>query len=105
MRERPAQRLAATERARLENLTFISAYNDPFVIAGGGTVALEILEDNPQIDLIIVGVGGGGVVACPQAASSAIMLSNSRNLSLGFMGRCPGNKRGATGCRPSDGSD
>jgi threonine dehydratase len=56
-------RLAATERARLENLMFISAYNDPFVIAGGGTVALEILEDNPQIDLIIVGVGGGGIAS------------------------------------------
>jgi threonine dehydratase len=56
-------RLAATERARLENLTFISAYNDPSVIAGGGTVALEILEDDPQIDLIVVGVGGGGIAS------------------------------------------
>ena len=56
-------RIAAVERARVENLTFVSAYNDPLVIAGGGTVALEILEDNPRIDLIIVGVGGGGIAS------------------------------------------
>ena len=66
-------RLAATERARSKSLTFISAYNDPFVIAGGGTVALEILEDNPQIDLIIVGVGGGGI-----ASGMGIALAASR---------------------------
>jgi threonine dehydratase len=66
-------RVAAVERARIENLTFISAYNDPFVIAGGGTVALEILEDNPEIDLIIVGVGGGGI-----ACGMGIVLAAAR---------------------------
>jgi threonine dehydratase len=66
-------RLAAVERAKADNLTFISAYNDPFVVAGGGTVALEILEDNPQIDLIVIGVGGGGI-----ASGMGIALETAR---------------------------
>jgi threonine dehydratase len=66
-------RVAAVQRAKADNLTFISAYNDPFVVAGGGTVALEILEDNPQIDLIVVGVGGGGI-----ASGMGIVLNAAR---------------------------
>lgn len=42
---------------------FISPYNDPLVIAGQGTVALEMLADLPELDLLIVPVGGGGLVA------------------------------------------
>jgi threonine dehydratase len=42
---------------------FISAYNDPNVIAGGGTVALEILQDRPEIRELIVPVGGGGLTS------------------------------------------
>lgn len=42
---------------------FVSPYNDPFVIAGQGTVALEILEDLPDLDAVVVPVGGGGLIA------------------------------------------
>ena len=46
-----------------ENLTYISPYNDPRVIAGAGTCGLEIIEQNPAIRRVIVPVGGGGLIA------------------------------------------
>jgi len=53
----------AQEMARTQGLTFVSAYNDPEVIAGDGTVGLELLADAPQLDLVVVGMGGGGMAA------------------------------------------
>ena len=44
-------------------MTYIPAFDDPWVIAGQGTVGLEILEDLPETDLILVPVGGGGLIA------------------------------------------
>ncbi|MGD0423353.1 MAG: threonine/serine dehydratase [Candidatus Bathyarchaeia archaeon] len=49
--------------AKRERLTYISAYNDNFVIAGQGTVGLEVLEDLPNVSMIIVPVGGGGLIS------------------------------------------
>jgi threonine dehydratase len=50
-------------------LTFIHPYDDPLVIAGQGTCALEMLEDVPQLDALIVPVGGGGLISgCAIAA-------------------------------------
>ena len=46
-----------------ENMTFLSAYNDGAMIEGGGTIAVEVLEDLPTVDLILVCVGGGGLIA------------------------------------------
>ena len=46
-----------------QNLTFIHPYDDPVVAAGQGTVALEMLQDNPDLDTLIVPVGGGGLIA------------------------------------------
>jgi threonine dehydratase len=48
--------------ARQRGLPFISAYNDPAVVAGAGTIALEILEDAPQIGTLVVPAGGGGLI-------------------------------------------
>ena len=45
------------------NALFISPYSNPDVIAGAGTVGLEILEERPDIDTIVVPVGGGGLVS------------------------------------------
>jgi threonine dehydratase len=42
---------------------FLHPYDDPDMIAGHGTLALEVLEDLPDADLIVVGVGGGGLIA------------------------------------------
>lgn len=49
--------------ARERGLTFIHPYDDPAVIAGQGTMALEMLEDAPELDAMILPVGGGGMVA------------------------------------------
>src|SRR3546814_355221 len=57
----------ATEAARRiieeEGRTFVHPYDDPAVIAGQGTVALEMLEDHPDLDAIVVPTGGGGLLA------------------------------------------
>ena len=66
-------RQAALERAAERGLTVVPAYNDPDVIAGGGTVGLEILEDLPEVDLVMVGMGGGGVIS-----GMAIALKEAR---------------------------
>lgn len=44
-------------------LTFVHPFDDPQIMAGQGTVGLEMLEDAPQIDTIIVPVGGGGLIS------------------------------------------
>lgn len=43
--------------------TLVHPFDDPVVIAGAGTVGLEILEDAPDVDTVIVAVGGGGLVS------------------------------------------
>jgi threonine dehydratase len=53
----------AIEIAKANGSTYISPYNDELVIAGQGTIGLEILEDQPRIDRILVPVGGGGLVS------------------------------------------
>lgn len=53
----------ALEFARSTGARFVSPYNDDDVIAGAGTVALEILEDWPDLDAIAVPVGGGGLLS------------------------------------------
>jgi threonine dehydratase len=46
-----------------EGLTYISPYNDPRVVAGGGTIGLEILDALPEVGRVIVGIGGGGLIS------------------------------------------
>lgn len=51
----------AHDLALKEGLVFIHPYDDPGVIAGQGTVALEMIEDAPEIEALVVPVGGGGL--------------------------------------------
>ena len=44
-------------------LTLVHPFDDPMIIAGQGTVGVEILEDVPQVDAVVVGVGGGGLIS------------------------------------------
>ena len=53
----------ADDLKRERNLVFIHPFDDPHVIAGQGTLALEMLEDGPDFDLMIVPIGGGGLVS------------------------------------------
>ncbi|MFN9774562.1 MAG: threonine ammonia-lyase [Burkholderiales bacterium] len=49
--------------ARDEGLVFVHPYDDPAVIAGQGTIALEMLDEVPGLDTLVIAVGGGGLVA------------------------------------------
>ncbi len=60
------------QMAATENLTFIHPYDDPLVIAGQGTIGLEMLADLPQLDTIVVPIGGGGLIAGIATAAKAI---------------------------------
>ncbi len=52
----------ALEIAPREGLTVVHPYDDPKIIAGQGTAALEMLEDAPDLDTLIVPIGGGGLI-------------------------------------------
>jgi threonine dehydratase len=56
-------RLRMLELAAQRGLTVIHPYDDPLTVAGQGTIALEMLEAQPSLDLLVVPVGGGGLVA------------------------------------------
>jgi threonine dehydratase len=53
----------AKEHAAERGALYISPYNHPDVIAGAGTVGLEIQEDWPEVDVIVVPIGGGGLIS------------------------------------------
>jgi threonine dehydratase len=59
-----AEAWAEMERVReARGLVFVHPFDDPAVVTGQGTVGLEIAEDLPGVDLVVVGVGGGGLAA------------------------------------------
>jgi threonine dehydratase len=62
----------AHELAAREGLTFIHPYDDPAVVAGQGTVALEMLEQAPALDVLVVPVGGGGLIGGMAVAAKAL---------------------------------
>ena len=49
--------------SRERGLTFVHPYDDPLVMAGQGTIALEMLEDAPALDVLVIPIGGGGLIA------------------------------------------
>ncbi len=64
---------AEMERIRdAEGLTFVHPFNDPTVIAGHGSIGLELLEDVPDLDVLVVGIGGGGLISGVAAAVKAL---------------------------------
>ncbi len=63
---------AALAAAKDEDLAYIHAFADPMVAAGQGTLGLEILEDAPDIDTLVVAVGGGGLIAGVATAVKAL---------------------------------
>ena len=59
---------AARERAEAEGLAFVHPFDDPAVIAGQGTIGLELLDEVPDLAKVLVPVGGGGLAAGVAAA-------------------------------------
>ncbi|WP_262296893.1 threonine ammonia-lyase [Microvirga sesbaniae] len=62
----------AREIADQEGLVFVHPYDDPKVMAGQGTIALEMLADAPDLDQIVVPIGGGGLISGITVAAKAI---------------------------------
>ena len=62
----------ALEIAASGGQTFIHPYDDPAIIAGQGTVALEMLADTPDLDTLIIPIGGGGLIGGMAVAAKAI---------------------------------
>lgn len=62
----------AHQYGREHGLTFVHPFNDPVVIAGQGTVALEMLRVAPGLDTLIIPVGGGGLISGMAIAAKAI---------------------------------
>jgi threonine dehydratase len=57
--------------ARAENLVWVHPYDDPRIIAGQGTIALEMLEEAPGLEVLIIPIGGGGLIAGSAVAARA----------------------------------
>jgi len=69
------RRLRAEELAAKHGYVIVPPYNDEKIIAGQATVALEILEDLPNVETVLVPVGGGGLIS---GVAAAIKLSNPK---------------------------
>ncbi len=66
---------AFAEMGRLrdaEGLTLVHPFDDPMVIAGNGTAGLELVDDLPDVDVVVVPVGGGGLICGVAAAVKAL---------------------------------
>lgn len=79
-------RMKAEQLAQIRGHTFVHPANEPLLIAGVGTIALEILEDEPDVDVIIAAIGGGSTAsgAClvfkhmkPEAKVIGVQASNA----------------------------
>ncbi|HWU96001.1 MAG TPA: threonine ammonia-lyase [Sphingomonas sp.] len=61
-----------------KGFTFVHPFDDPRIIAGQGTVALEMLEDVPEIDTLVIPIGGGGLIS----GCSTVAKSEGRNIEV-----------------------
>src|SRR5205085_7960591 len=69
----------AQERAEAlsaeRSLVWVHPYDDPHVIAGQGTIALEMLESAPDLDVLVIPIGGGGLIAGNAVAARGVKSS------------------------------
>jgi threonine dehydratase len=84
--------IAAREEAHREGRVLVHPFDDPQVIAGQGTIGLEILEDVPDVDTVVVPLGGGGLLS---GIASAVKASHPEVRVVGVE---------AAGCAPYVGS-
>jgi len=62
----------AAELAERDGLAFVHAYDDDLIMAGQGTAALELIEDGGDLDVLLVPVGGGGLIAGSSTSATAL---------------------------------
>ncbi|MFY9954680.1 threonine ammonia-lyase [Bradyrhizobium sp.] len=62
----------AADHGREQRLTFIHPYDDPLIIAGQGTIALEMLAAVPDLDVLVVPIGGGGLISGMAVAAKTL---------------------------------
>ena len=62
----------ALQLCEVRNLTFVHPFDDPAIMAGQGTIALEMLADAPEIDTLVVPIGGGGLISAMGGAARAL---------------------------------
>jgi threonine dehydratase len=83
----------AREYATSQDAVYISPYNHPDVIAGAGTIALELLESAPDLDTVVVPIGGGGLAsgiarviksAAPEVRIIGVEVDASRPFAVGL---------------------
>ncbi len=65
-------RAHAREMAQSQGLVFVHPYDDEAVAAGQGTLALEMLKAQPDLDMLVIAIGGGGLIAGVATAAKAI---------------------------------
>ncbi len=63
---------AALARVERDGLTYVHPFDDPAVIAGQGTVGLEMMRQSPDIDVIVTAIGGGGLISGVATAAKAV---------------------------------
>jgi threonine dehydratase len=62
----------ARELEAKEGMVFVHPFDDPAVMAGAGTIALEMLEDAPELDMLVIPIGGGGLISGIATAAKAL---------------------------------
>lgn len=65
-------RAHAYELAERDGLTFVHPYDDPAIVAGQGTIALEMLDEQPDLETLVIATGGGGLIGGISVAAQAI---------------------------------
>lgn len=74
----------ASELQKEKGYTFVHAFDDPKVIAGAGTVGLELLDQAPALDVVVVPIGGGGIIS---GMSIALKAANPKIRVVGVQAR------------------
>lgn len=81
-----AAEVRAHEDAQANECPYVSPYDDPDVIAGAGTITLEMLSDRPDLDAIVVPLGGGGLLAGTAIVARAARRESNRDTAVQAIG-------------------
>ena len=81
-------------------MTFVHPFDDPLVIAGQGTIGLEMLAAVPDLDTLVVPIGGGGLISGMAIAAKALKpaIADHRRAGVSSIPRCT-TPQGRAACR------